>query len=173
MKLIELIRIYVEDRKWKDTEKIIEEDSKDYSFFKEILEEAVIEFDKEYNSSFDIKDTVKVKKEIKEPKYSWGPIDHKSIGAISDISDKNATINFTEHTSWRAYLPEMEIVKKAYEPFKDLEIPKINSAEGYEIFKEVIPKTIKNANSALVHKINNLFSNKIREAEEKRGYKAK
>ncbi|XP_017538314.2 uncharacterized protein LOC108411325 isoform X1 [Pygocentrus nattereri] len=54
-------------------------------------------------------DRVRVKASVRTPKYNWGSVSHKSVGAIKALDGENMTVHFPEHKSWKAAVSEMEL----------------------------------------------------------------
>ncbi|KAL6486449.1 hypothetical protein MHYP_G00058410 [Metynnis hypsauchen] len=57
------------------------------------------------SETFRVGDRVRVKASVSSPKYDWGRASHRSVA----LDGERMTVDFPEHTSWKAAVSEMEL----------------------------------------------------------------
>ncbi|KAL7888355.1 hypothetical protein AOLI_G00033290 [Acnodon oligacanthus] len=67
--------------------------------------ELALSADSEY-CKFKPGDRVRVKASVRDPKYNWGPVSHKSVGTIKALK---VVVNFPEKSDWAGDPSEMEL----------------------------------------------------------------
>ena len=110
-----------------------------------IIEAAVSEFNKKYYNTYNVGDMVRLKQEVEKAKtrYGYAMVERGSIGTIWFIDGEDGKIRFPEVDSWTVYLPQMEVVEKKYDPFRNgITIPEIRTFAEYEDFIESTINTL-------------------------------
>ena len=110
----------------------------DASEFEEVPAPEGVEKTSVPESEFSVGDFVKVKSDVRKPKYGWGDVSSTQVGKITSIHHavQKAYVDFPVQKRWVAYLPEMEKVddplskskkKKTGESFKVGDTVKLNT----------------------------------------------